>query len=129
MFFGEEELIKIAEITRTHGVEGDVLLSLNPDFDKNIITEDLPAFLIIDGMPVPFFIEKIKKLGNKIIAGFRHIETMEIAEKYVGLDIMTLKSLFEDFDEQEYSEELIGYSVFDEKSGFIGKVSLFNSIR
>src|SRR5690554_7478742 len=96
MFFGKEELIKIAEIQRTHGVDGKVLLNISQDFDKSIFTEDLPVFLIIDGMPVPFFIEHSKSQGKNVVVKLRHIESLEKAEKFVGTEIMTLKSLFED---------------------------------
>ena len=88
MFFGKEELIKIAEIQRTHGVDGKVLLNISQDFDKSIFTEDLPVFLIIDGMPVPFFIEHSKSQGKKKLS-LIDIESLEKAEKFVGTEIMT----------------------------------------
>lgn len=129
MFFGKEELIKIAEIQRTHGVDGKVLLNISQDFDKSIFTEDLPVFLIIDGMPVPFFIEHSKSQGKNVVVKLRHIESLEKAEKFVGTEIMTLKSLFDDFDKDEDNEKDIeGYSVYDKKFGFIGQVCMLNNI-
>lgn len=127
-FFCDEELIKFAEIQRTHGINGEVLLRINPEFEKNSVSEDLPAFLIIDGMPVPFFIKSVKITGKNIVVSFKYIDTIELAEKFIGLDVMTINKKLPATENDEFENDFFGYSVIDEKFGNIGKVILFNDI-
>lgn len=127
MFFENDELVKVAEVVRSHGFDGSLSLKVHSDFDRDIISEEMPVFLIIEGIPVPFFIDAVKNSGTYRIAKIRNINDEAKAAYYIGCEVMIFKSLIdEELPEIENSFE--GYSVFDEKYGYIGKFTFINEI-
>lgn len=118
---------EIAVITRPHGVEGEVLVSV-----KNIDYEDFKdfdfVFFQLQERLVPFFIEKVTIKSNSLFIKFEDIQTIEKAELYCGTKIyMELES--ESADE-EMGSEFVGFSVVDVKNqqtiGIIQEVIVYS---
>lgn len=128
MFFEKDELVKVGEVVRTHGFNGNLSIKVHPDFSEEIFIEDLPVFLIIDGIPVPFFIVSSKKSGGYTVLELKNVDNEKKALRLIGCDIMIQQSLIE-IDEDEAGENPFkGYSVFDSIHGFIGKLTFVNEI-
>ena len=51
-----EDCIKIGEVTKTHHLDGSVIISTNSNLLEKYA--DKPVFLQLDGAPVPFFISE-----------------------------------------------------------------------
>ncbi len=101
---------EIAVITRPHGVDGEVLVSV-----KNIDYEDFKdfdfVFFQLQERLVPFFIEKVTIKSNSLFVKFEDISTIEKAELYCGTKIfMEIES---DSEVEESDFEYVGYSVVD----------------
>lgn len=104
---------EIAVITRPHGVDGEVLVSV-----KNVDYEDFKdfgfVFFQLQERLVPFFIEKVTIKSNSLFVKFEDIQTIEKAELYCGTKI------FMEFDsessEEEIDSELVGFTIIDAKN-------------
>jgi len=114
----ELDLIKIGEITKTHGYKGELVIQLSEDFGKLNKTE--PLFLLIEGNLVPFFFEyppkKYKSSG--IIVKFENIDSDTRAEELLSCPVFALKENIP-VDEDDENVTLNGYEVYNETE-FIG---------
>ena len=57
------ELIQIARIVKSNGTDGELLASFRDVMPEDIDIQE-PVFIYSDGLPVPFFIEKIVPKGR-----------------------------------------------------------------
>lgn len=101
-------MLPIAKILKSNGTEGDVLIGL-----LNIDAEDLnteePVFVEFDGLPVPFFIEKLSAKGtSRAIVHLTDINSLADAEEVVGRQIM-----LDAEDDAEFEEDFTGWTLYD----------------
>ncbi|MBN1598574.1 MAG: 16S rRNA processing protein RimM [Bacteroidales bacterium] len=119
-----KDCLLLGTITKTHGVKGQVVLKLN-----NLCFDDIKemetVFIIIDGLPVPFFVsEYIKKNHDSLIIKFDDINMEEDARElsecnvYIKSTLISSKTI-----NPETSEKLIGYKVIDNKLGLLGTLN------
>ena len=100
--------VAIAKATRVFGNGGELVLGLYDTFPEDINREE-PVWIVIDSLPVPFFIERIERRGQKgALAVFSDIDTPERARALLGSEILTRLPETEDDDEM-YMEELQGF--------------------
>lgn len=122
----QEEVISIGKFTRTHGVKGEMAMSFfNDVFDRT----DCPYLICsMDGILVPFFIEEYRfKSDTVALIKFERIDTVEQARRFTNKEVFfPLKYVPED-EEQPYTwASFIGYEVYDQAVGLVGKVSDFD---
>ena len=120
----ESELILLGTLTKMSGYKGDFLMKAS-----FTVTEDteIPeqVFLLIEGIPVPFFISEWSIRGrDSIVLNFDNdIPDIDIRE-FIGCQVMCNKEdLPVNAHEQPSLENLIGYSVHDSEKGNIGTVT------
>lgn len=109
----------IGRISKIHGFEGAVVVR-----SKGGITREPeqgePVFVIIDGIPVPFFTrEAIAPTPDTLIISFDDYLTPESVARLKDCEVRT-------DDEAEESDELLslaGYTLKDKKSGFSGVIT------
>ena len=122
----ELDLIKIGEIFKAHGYNGELVIKLSTDFDRLIKTELI--FLNIEGNPVPFFfsgkVKYYKKTG--IIAKFENIDTDNEVKELLSYSVYTSKDNLLD-EVEDVSENYNGFEVFD-KEKYLGKAGEFLDI-
>jgi 16S rRNA processing protein RimM len=126
--FDGNELCEIAYVVKSHGLKGHLSLRVQDDISNNIITEDMPVFLEIDGIPVPFLLESVKFSGNNSIIKLRHVDSSDHADRFKSCKVLIIepKSIIE--EEYESDFELLNYMVFDKTHGYIGIICDFNEI-
>jgi len=123
------DLKQIGSFVKTHGVHGQLTLSLadNINFDlidKGIIEKET-VFVDMDGIPVPFFIEEngVRILNQStILLKFEDIDDKKASSfrgRHVYLEISRFKD--QDFDDYVKIDDLIGYSVFNSGKNYLGK--------
>ncbi|MEC5393857.1 ribosome maturation factor RimM [Bergeyella sp. RCAD1439] len=113
----KEECYYLGRITRTHGLAGNVILKLDTD-QPEFYNKLESVFVEINGLLVPFFIEKQKwsKEDAKIIT-FKNT-TLAMAEQTVGKEVyLPLSTLPELTGNQFYYHEVIGFEIKDQTSG------------
>ncbi len=128
MLFDDRELTEIAQVAKVHGLNGHLSLKFNDDFSESLLDEEIPVFLLIEGLPVPFFVEDYRNSGGYTATKFKYIDSSEKAEKFVGCKVLVFDDDIPADDDYDEELDLIGYKVFDAKRGFIGEIADFNLI-
>lgn len=118
------DCIELGIITKCHGIRGQVVLRLNNlGFDD--IKDMESVFIIIDGLPVPFFISEYEERSkDTLILTIDELngekEAKELIESRVYIRSSQLEQSQHTFIQ---SNMLVGYHVMDVKLGEIGVIS------
>ena len=120
----ESELILLGTLAKMSGYKGDFLMKTS--FTATEDTE-MPeqVFLLIEGIPVPFFISEWSLRGrDSIILNFDNDLPDTDIREFLGCQVMCSKTDSPiDGPEQPSLENLIGYSVHDSEKGNIGTIA------
>jgi len=119
----KEEVFKIGRFAKPHGVKGELALLTNSDVFDDV--DDLYIVCDIDGILVPFFVEEYRyKSESVILVKLDYVNTEESAREFVNLDVYFPLDAVEESDlvGDMTWDSFIGYTVTDEKHGFLGKV-------
>ena len=128
MLFDNKELVEIAQVSKTYGLNGHLSLKFDNSFSDDLLNEEIPVFLLIDGIPVPFFVEDYKNSGGYVATKIRYIDGAESADNYVGCKVLVFADDVQDDEEYDEEMDLIGYKVFDAHHGYVGEIVDFNLI-
>jgi len=89
---GKERFLALATVRKTFGKGGELLLKIHPDVPQNIIEQlnkEEPVFILVDGIPVPFYFTRLQFKGNdKAIVCFENYLSERLAEEWVGHTIL-----------------------------------------
>ncbi|HOG20311.1 MAG TPA: hypothetical protein PKW37_07715 [Salinivirgaceae bacterium] len=112
------DCFKIGSIHKTHGVSG--CLIIKTDYNLELIEFEEPVFVVVDGLPVPIFLEEItEKTFDSYIVKFELIDTIEKAKEFVGCDVLApIHSA--NHGKIDFIAQVIGIEVHDKKHGFLG---------
>lgn len=122
-----EDCTKVGEVSKTHGLQGEVVVTTDSDLLERYADE--PVFLQLDGAPVPFFIadEGLSVRNHtSYIVKFDYVDTLEQAERLTGCEVMLENALLgeEEADELDFDVfGLVDFVVTDELSGATGIVT------
>ncbi|MBQ6556526.1 MAG: hypothetical protein IJL86_03165 [Bacteroidales bacterium] len=93
---------------KSNGIEGDVLIGLS-GIDVEGIDPKEPVYVVFDGLPVPFFIEKISPKGSsKAIVHLTDVDSLQDAEEIVGKEIC-----LDAEEDDEAEEDFTGWTLYD----------------
>jgi 16S rRNA processing protein RimM len=117
----------IGRLAKLHGIEGEALLISSDIFPKKIDKTE-QVFLIIDELPVPFFISIFRlRSDNSAILKFTDINTAEEMEEFIGVEVAIEDKRKRKTLSFNPGDELKGFQVFDENRKLLGIVeSLLN---
>lgn len=125
---GEMEMLKVARILKANGTEGEVLMSFREIFPEDIDTQG-PVFILMDGLPVPFFIESFARKGkDKALVILTGVANLEDAEELVGRDVYVDASGYEDVETEEDFSALVGWTLLDDNGAGAGVISGYEDI-
>lgn len=119
-------MLQIARIIKSHGTEGEVIITLSPQFPEDIDLTEEPVFIVFDELPVPFFILSYESRGkNRMVIKLDDVDTIEYAEEIIGRDlyINTDNLATESSDDSDDMSELIGFTLFDTQGVKVGKIT------
>lgn len=122
----QDDIFKIGSITQIHGVGGEVIFYFTDDVFERAGIDYL--FLEIEGLPVPFFIERYRLTGNgRAIIKFEDVNTADAAAEISGSDVYFPKSEVVENESEPLSwTYLTGFKVFDDQTGYLGEVEAVN---
>lgn len=122
-----EDCVKIGEITKTHNLQGEVVITTDSDLLEKYADE--PVFIQMDGAPVPFFIADeglaVRNHASYIVK-FDFVDTLEQAERLTGCEVLLEKALLDEEDIESFDYDISalgGFTVEDEMSGKSGIVT------
>ncbi|MBN2805483.1 MAG: hypothetical protein JXR22_02410 [Prolixibacteraceae bacterium] len=115
------KLLEVGYVKKTHGVQGELYLVLDPVAAENLEEYEF-LFFLIDGLPVPFKVEETPTIGEDFAhVRFRHINTKEQAQSFVGSKLLADQA---DFEQDAVSPgTLVGYQLIDTQLGPIGEIT------
>ena len=123
------ELIQIARIVKSNGTDGELLASFRDVMPEDIDIQE-PVFIYSDGLPVPFFIEKIVLKGrDRALLRLADIRTFDDAEELAGQALYVDADDYEDVadDEGDFSM-LVGWKLCLEDGTQAGIITDFEDI-
>ena len=111
----------IGSLVKLYGFKGGYVLALGSYLGEEIEKWE-SLFIEIDGLLVPFFIDKIELTADTtVIVTFEDLSSETKAKKFLNCDVYQLRSLV-NMEKPQGVDLLVGYTVIDEKMGNIGKV-------
>jgi len=116
-------LTEIGRFQRTHALQGELNAIL--DYDCELLP-DYPLFVVMDGIPVPFFAESVRSKGaSAALVKLEGIDSVEEAAAFVNKPILMEEKSLKDFygDDFEVESDVIGYNLIDSRSGTIGEIA------
>ncbi len=122
-----EDCVKIGEVTKTHNLQGEVVVTTDSDLLEKYADE--PVFIQMDGAPVPFFIADeglTVRNHTSYIVKFDFVDNLEQAERLTGCEVLLEKALLDEEDVEAFDydiSELSGFVAVDEVSGESGVVT------
>lgn len=119
----DNEVYKIGQIGRTHGVRGEVTLQFTDDVWDRAEAEYL--FLRVDGLPVPFFLEEYRfRSQTTALVKFLDYDTADDVQFLVGCDVLFPHALTPERKEDEpYTwHYFTGFTLFDATAGSLGTI-------
>ena len=118
-----EELIKIGQFNKPHGVRGEISFTFSDDvFDRG---ESPYIVCCIDNIYVPFFIEEYRfKTGTTALMKLVDIDSDEAARDFTNLEVFYPKSHYIESDEEATPDDyFIGFTISDITYGTLGEVT------
>ncbi len=113
----------VLKVLKSYGKKGDILAKLLIE-DINLLKKYRKLYFSYKGEERSLKLKEIRRRGGKsYIVKFENIDSKEKAESLKGFKFYLKTEEFLEEDKDEYLEEIvIGFDVFDEKLGNIGKV-------
>ena len=118
-----EELIKIGQFNKPHGVRGELSFTFTDDvFDRG---ESPYIVCCIDNIFVPFFIEEYRfKTGTTALIKLVDVECDEAARDFTNLEVFYPKAYYVEDDEEATPDDyFIGFTINDITHGTLGEVT------
>jgi 16S rRNA processing protein RimM len=115
------------EVLKTFGAKGELVIRFDRNSPENVDLK-APVFILIDGLPAPFYFKSFERSGNKVKVIFENMESEDLASELVGKrfssgETNVLKSsVARGTPELAY---LISFSVYDKNLGKIGIITDF----
>lgn len=112
----------LGKILKTHGISGDIILQSKTLSAFEDINLEL-VFIVIDGKPVPFFIQQIRPKSNEtFIIQFDHIKSIQQAREICGCEVYADEDLSQEIDQQDGLFKFIGYTLLDHSKNEVGVI-------
>jgi 16S rRNA processing protein RimM len=113
----------IGQITKPHGLKGEVTVLLQPDL-PNVASSLTSVYISMNDNAVPHFIQNVSLNGNKAIMRFEDVETLEDAQSiskhqlYLPIDQRPVAK-----EGEFYNDEVVGYTVEESAVGKLGIIT------
>lgn len=117
-----DSCFKIGFILRTHGLKGEVTISLDDNAPEDLCSIHA-IFLEKDDRLVPYFIHSISIHGSKAYLKLEDVDSIDEAGKLIKQSVYLQKSARPKSARGEfYNDEVIHFRVIDENLGPLGQI-------
>ncbi|MDR2236605.1 MAG: ribosome maturation factor RimM [Chryseobacterium sp.] len=122
----KEDCYLLGKITRRHGLAGNVILKLDTD-QPELYNKLESIFVEINGLLVPFFIEKSSWSKNDALNIFLKNSSEAIVDQVLGKSVyLPLATLPKLSGKQFYYHEIIGFDILDQNDNNCGVIRSVN---
>ncbi len=130
---GKKDLVKLASVTRPHGIRGEVELNLLNSVEDSILDEEMKVWVMPLSEKSKLNVKgeewTIKKLrfGNKAICLFDGIRDRTHLETFLPFELYVTRDQFPEPDENEvYLIDLVEMPVYSLEGEKLGKLESFS---
>ena len=115
-------LVRVGRVLKSHGVNGEMAVSVPASLGWTDETDCL--ICVMDGIPVPFFIESIRdKSSNVILVKFEGYDNVDEIRRFMGVEVFIPARFEADQDSGELTwETFIGWEIVDVAEGPMGNI-------
>ncbi|ROI00592.1 ribosome maturation factor RimM [Chryseobacterium daecheongense] len=122
----KEDCYFLGKITRRHGLSGNVILKLDTD-QPELYNKLESIFVEINGLLVPFFIEKSSWSKSDALNIFFKNSSEAMVDQVLGKSVyLPLATLPKLSGKQFYYHEVIGFTILDEENNSCGEIESIN---
>ncbi|MDR2064868.1 MAG: hypothetical protein LBP85_04070 [Prevotellaceae bacterium] len=119
-----EKYLLFGNILKTFGTSGELIVKLGNQALSTINLKE-PVFIIIDGLPVPFYFKVFdERPGNRALVILENIETEKLSKQLVGMQIL-LPHKKQIADKDFNLNHFAGFEATDATDGKIGTITEF----
>ena len=112
--FDSEKYYQLGALIKSHGVKGGIVLEVELDISNEEILKMELVFVLIDKLPVPFFVDEIKThSGNKFILKFEDINDIDAADELCINTVLVEKFMFPELEKEITLKDLVGFTVIN----------------
>lgn len=121
-----DDCVQLGFLTKPHGIKGHLVLKLT-DFSFEEIEEMELVFIIVDGLPVPFFIEEFSERNNDtLLIKLEDLNSEPEAKKYSESVVYIERSVLVNSNSEGTNVNAYkGFIVIDKE---LGEIGIFDSI-
>ena len=114
---------KIAQVLKSNGVDGQLLVSFLGIDPEDIVLEE-PVFIVSDGLPVPYFFESLTRRGTgRALVHLTGVHCLKDADELAGRAVY-----LDDGEQEEEGLDLTGWTLIDQEETVVGTVAGYEDI-
>lgn len=119
----EKDIYKIGQLGKPHGVRGEITFSFTTDVWDRVEADYL--ILMVDGIPVPFFLEEYRFRGeHSALLKFTDLDSIDAIQDIIGAEVYFPYSLTPENDDADYTWNYFeGFRVIDAEAGDLGCIA------
>lgn len=129
----KNELVRLATVTRPHGIKGEVELNLLNNSDDSVLDDEMKVWLFpmspkskLKESGEEWMIQKLR-FGNKVICMFEGIKDRTHLETLLPFELFLSREQFPEPEENEfYLIDLVNLPVFSPEGEKLGKLESFS---
>jgi len=126
--FDSEKYYQLGALIKSHGVKGGLVLEVELNISNEEILKMELVFVLIDKLPVPFFITEIKThSNNKFILKFEDINDIDAADELCINTVIVEKRTFPELEKEITIKDLVGFTVINNNIS-LGEITEFIDI-
>jgi 16S rRNA processing protein RimM len=118
-FLEKKNLTAIGRVNKATGYKGEVSCLVTLAHPEKLLKHKF-LFVILEGLPVPFFVEKIEIRGEEMVVKFEDINNEYQAKKLGQKELYAEKMRAVKKEEIVSWNDLTGYHVIDSEYGEVG---------
>jgi 16S rRNA processing protein RimM len=119
----EKDIVHVGRTQKPYGIRGEIIILFSRVEYAEADSEYY--FLMIDGIPVPFFVEELSYTTDvSARVKFEDVDDEKNASKYVNLDVCVLRNTLSDDSPEALGDWhlFVGYDVVDRKGEMLGSI-------
>ncbi len=114
-------LTLIGKVGKTHGTNGGLRLRVDDPYTDSVLEAEV-LFVQVGGQPAPYFVEDWISEAPPIVK-LEEVDQKESAQQLSGQELyLRDEDLLPEVAEEEDYRVLIGYRIYDQEEGAVGKI-------
>lgn len=116
-----EDAYSLGYINKAHGINGELVIRTDLNFSDKTISNWESVFFKVEGILVPFFVERINRRNDSgLLVKFEDIDDEIQAKRFVGTSVFLDKK--HQAEVEEGLVKLVNYQAFNSQNNILGQI-------